>query len=184
MANLKLNRGQMASKIFRPASKSPLPCEKEMHIITTMLFGRLLFLFVVVPIVELFLLLQVGARIGFVPTLGLVVSTGVLGASLARRQGLSVLGKIQSEMKEGRPPALEMLEAAMVVIGGIVLLTPGILTDCLGFALMVPKFRRSLAHKVQVGFSKSFAGSGFASSQAFRSNSHESARKDDDVIDV
>ena len=88
-----------------------------------MLFSRLLFLFIVIPLAELILLLQIGARIGPMPTLGLIVLTGLVGASLARQQGLSILRKIQSEMQSGRPPALEMVEGAMVVVGGIVLLT-------------------------------------------------------------
>ena len=71
-----------------------------------MLFSRLLFLFIVIPLAELILLLQIGARIGPMPTLGLIVLTGLVGASLARQQGLSILRKIQSEMQSGRPPCI------------------------------------------------------------------------------
>ena len=77
------------------------------------MFGRLLLLFVLIPIIELYLLLQLGARIGFMPTLGLIVLTGALGATLARMQGLSALAKIQNELKSGRPPAMEMVEGAL-----------------------------------------------------------------------
>ena len=103
-----------------------------------MLFVTLLFLFIVIPTAELVLLMMLGVRIGWMPTLGLIVFTGILGATLARQQGLSILRKIQTEMQNGRPPALEMVEGAMIVIGGMVLLTPGIITDGLGFALLVP----------------------------------------------
>ena len=144
-----------------------------------MLFVTLLFLFIVIPAAELVLLMMLGVRIGWMPTLGLIVFTGILGATLARQQGLSILRKIQTEMQNGRPPALEMVEGAMVVIGGMVLLTPGIITDGLGFALLVPGIRRSIANKIQKHFTESFTtGKGFASS-SFRSR-----KKDDDVIDV
>jgi len=149
-----------------------------------MIFSRLLFLFIFIPIAELFLLLQIGARVGLMPTLGLIVFTGILGASLARHQGLAILQKIKSEMQQGRPPAVEMVEGAMVVIGGVVLLTPGVLTDCFGFALMVPKFRRSIASKIQKGFSKNFQGgqSFHTNSNNFKSSNFKN--KDDDVIDI
>ena len=149
-----------------------------------MIFSRLLFLFIFIPLAELFLLLQIGARVGLMPTLGLIVFTGILGASLARQQGLAILRKIQSEMQKGRPRALEMVEGAMVVIGGIVLLTPGVLTDCFGFALMVPKFRRSIAAKIQKGFGKNFQkGQSFQTgSNSFQSSNFR--KKDEDIIDI
>ena len=144
-----------------------------------MLFVTLLFLFIVIPTAELVLLMMLGVRIGWMPTLGLIVFTGILGATLARQQGLSILRKIQTEMQNGRPPALEMVEGAMVVIGGMVLLTPGIITDGLGFALLVPGIRRFIANKIQKHFTESFTtGKGFASS------SSRSRKKDDDVIDI
>lgn len=142
------------------------------------MFARLLFLFIVVPVAELYLLVQVGSRIGLMPTLGLIVLTGFVGATLARWQGLSILSKIQNELRSGRPPALEMLEGAMIVIGGIVLLTPGILTDLFGFSLLVPGIRKSLAKKIQNNFSKSFT------TFSPHSKSSNFKRPDDDVIDV
>tara|TARA_B100001093_G_scaffold259864_1_gene248405 strand:- start:3069 stop:3500 length:432 start_codon:yes stop_codon:yes gene_type:complete len=143
-----------------------------------MLFVTLLFLFIVIPTAELVLLLMLGVRIGWMPTMGLIVFTGILGATLARQQGLSILRKIQTEMQNGRPPALEMVEGAMVVIGGMVLLTPGIITDGLGFALLVPGIRGAIANKIQKHFTESFkTGKAFSSSSRSR-------KKDDDVIDV
>ena len=148
-----------------------------------MIFSRLLFLFIFIPLAELFLLLQIGARVGLMPTLGLIVFTGILGASLARQQGLSILRKIQSEMQKGRPPALEMVEGAMVVIGGIVLLTPGVLTDCFGFALMVPKFRKRLAGSLKKSFGGNF--STIRPNQGNRPGEKDSFKNSrDDVIDV
>jgi UPF0716 protein FxsA len=145
------------------------------------MFGRLLLLFVFIPIIELYLLIHLGARIGFMPTLGLIVITGALGATLARQQGLSTLAKIQNELKSGRPPALEMVEGALIVVGGIVLLTPGILTDLFGFALMVPKIRKSLAEKLKKSFGSSFVRT---SASGFHAQSSNFKKKDDDVIDI
>ena len=102
----------------------------------------MLLLFVFVPMIELYLLLMVGSRIGAMPTIGLIVLTGILGATLARQQGLSTLARIQREMAEGRPPTGELVEGALVLVGGIVLLTPGILTDLFGFCLLVPQIRK------------------------------------------
>ena len=99
--------------------------------------------------IELYLLVMIGARIGFLPTIGLIVFTGILGASLARQQGVSTLSRIQSEIKSGRPPTDELIEGALIVIGGIVLLTPGILTDLFGFAMMVPKFRKYVSKSLK-----------------------------------
>ena len=143
------------------------------------MFGRLLFLFITIPIAELYLFLHLGARIGLMPTLGLIILTGFLGAALARQQGLSTLSKIQSELRSGRPPALKMIEGAMIVIGGILLLTPGIMTDLFGFALLVPRIRTSLAEKFQVNFSKSVQ-----TSQNFSRSTSSFKSNDDDVIDV
>ena len=121
------------------------------------MFSRLLFLFIFIPIAELYLLIMVGARIGFLPTIGLIVFTGILGASLARQQGLSTLAKIQSELKSGRPPTDKLIEGAMIVVGGIVLITPGILTDLFGFALMVPKFRKGIAASLKKSLGGNFS---------------------------
>lgn len=147
------------------------------------MFSRLLFLFIFIPVAELYLLIMVGARIGFLPTIGLIVFTGILGASLARQQGLSTLAKIQSELKSGRPPTDKLIEGAMIVVGGIVLITPGILTDLLGFALMVPKFRKGIAASLKKSFGGNFStirpGTG---SKPEDKDSFKNSR--DDVIDV
>jgi len=108
------------------------------------MFGRMLLLFVFLPMVELYLLIMLGSRIGAMPTIGLIVFTGVLGATLARQQGLSVLSKIQREMASGKPPTQELVEGALIVVGGIVLLTPGIITDLFGFSLLIPPHPQSI----------------------------------------
>lgn len=106
--------------------------------------GRLLLLFILVPLAELALLIEIGNRMGLPATLALIVSTGALGAWLARHQGLGVLAKIRSEMNEGRLPAGQLVEGALILVAGAVLMTPGVLTDALGFFCLIPPGRRLL----------------------------------------
>ena len=106
------------------------------------MFLRLLAVFILLPLAELALLIQIGRWIGLAGTLALVVGTGLLGAALARRQGAQAWRAIQQEMREGRMPAGSVVDGLLILIGAIVLLTPGILTDLLGFALLLPPTRR------------------------------------------
>ncbi len=108
----------------------------------------MLLLFVVVPTVELALLIEVGGRMGLVPTMALIFVTGVIGASLARHQGLGVLRSIQDASAEGRVPASEMADGVIILIAAAVLLTPGILTDLFGFMCLVPQCRAVLKRLV------------------------------------
>ena len=101
----------------------------------------LLLLFILVPAIELALLLEVGSHLGTLPTLGLIAATGVVGASLARRQGLAVLGRAQDQMARGELPAGSLADGVMILVAGVFLITPGILTDAFGFLLLVPVFR-------------------------------------------
>ena len=103
---------------------------------------RLLGLFVLLPLVELALLIQVGRWIGIIWTIVIVAGTGILGAALARRQGGRAWRAIQEELRQGRMPAGRVVDGLLILIGAIVLLTPGILTDLLGFALLLPPSRR------------------------------------------
>lgn len=108
------------------------------------MLSRLIFLFVAVPLAELAILLQVGQWIGIGPTFALVVVTGVAGAALARRQGLRAFMAVQRELAEGRLPGRSLLDGLAILVGGAFLLTPGILTDVVGFSLLVPASRRWL----------------------------------------
>ena len=108
------------------------------------LLGRLALLFIVIPLVELVLLVELGRRIGLFPTLGLVIITGITGATMARLEGLRVFFQFQTEMGSGRLPGQAMLDGVSVLIGGAFLLTPGIMTDLAGFALLFPFSRRQL----------------------------------------
>ena len=99
--------------------------------------GKLLLLFIIVPAVELGLLIQVGIYLGTWPTLALIVFTGIVGAYLARRQGLSVLTTCAEEqMDRGELPAGSLADGVMILVAGALLMAPGILTDAFGFSLL------------------------------------------------
>jgi UPF0716 protein FxsA len=102
----------------------------------------LLVLFVCIPLVELTILLELARLTDVWTTLTLVVVTGIIGASLARRQGWQTYIRIQQELAAGRMPTESLLDAAMIFVAGALLLTPGILTDLFGFSLLVPACRR------------------------------------------
>jgi len=100
-----------------------------------------LIIFICVPILELYTLLEVGQLVGVPVTLGLILLTGISGAYLARIQGTALLTQIQSEMAAGRVPADPLINGLMVFAGGVLLLTPGFWTDLVGFCMLVPGTR-------------------------------------------
>ena len=100
--------------------------------------GKLLLLFILLPALELALLIEIGKRIGTLETLALIVVTGVLGAALARRQGLGVLRTARAEAAAGRLPAAALVDGVMILLAGAVLITPGVLTDIFGFLCLIP----------------------------------------------
>ena len=106
------------------------------------LLGRLALLFIVVPILELVLLIELGQLVGLLPTVGLVVFTGVTGAWLARAEGVRVFFQFQQELASGQLPGQALLDGISVLVGGALLLTPGVLTDVVGFSLLFPPTRR------------------------------------------
>ena len=105
-------------------------------------FFILLFLFLFVPIAEITLLINVGSSIGVGKTILIVIITAILGAYLVRQQGLATYFKLQEELNAGRMPAMQMAEGIALLFAGAVLLTPGFITDALGFALLTPPIRR------------------------------------------
>jgi UPF0716 protein FxsA len=119
--------------------------------------GRLLLLFVVVPALELALLIELGGRIGTLATLGIIAGTGVIGATLARRQGLGVLQRLQQETNEGRLPADPLIDGAFLLVAGALLVTPGVLTDVVGFLCLVPGFRAIVRREVRRRIEKAVA---------------------------
>jgi len=123
-------------------------------------FQLLFLLFLIVPIVEIYLLIEVGSVIGALPTVGLVVFTAILGAWLLRIQGFATLARVRSTVAQGGIPAMEMLEGAVLLVSGALLLTPGFFTDTIGFACLVPAFRRALIRWALGRFLLPFDGRG------------------------
>ena len=111
--------------------------------------AKLLMLFILVPATELVLLIEVGSRIGTVNTVLIIVATGVLGVSLASRQGLGVLRQIQAETAVGRMPGGAIVDGLLILIAGIVLMTPGLLTDIAGFLCLIPATRRAIKFAIR-----------------------------------
>lgn len=91
---------------------------------------------IIVPTLELAILIWAGGKIGFFPTLALIIATGLLGAFLAKKQGLKAIREIQDGLNNFQPPGEQLLNAAFVLVGGVLLLTPGFISDLLGFSLL------------------------------------------------
>jgi UPF0716 protein FxsA len=109
---------------------------------------RLVLLFTVVPALELALLLQIGAWLGPWQTFAIVVVTGTVGAWLAKREGFGVMRQLREELSEGIPPGSRIAEGVLVFAGGLLLVTPGVMTDIAGFLFIAPPTRRWLAPRV------------------------------------
>jgi UPF0716 protein FxsA len=109
-----------------------------------MIFFLLLSLFILVPVAEIGLLISIGSSIGSAKTILIVVFTAILGAYLVRQQGLSTAFKLREKMQDGQVPAMQMAEGVALLFAGAVLLTPGFITDGIGFALLVPPIRRAI----------------------------------------
>ena len=107
-----------------------------------------LLLFILIPSIEMWILIEVGGWIGALPTIGLVVLTATIGLSLLKQQGLSTLMRARLKMDEGAIPASELVSGVMIAVGGALLLTPGFVTDALGFALLIPQTRQWLLFKL------------------------------------
>lgn len=106
----------------------------------------LIALFVLVPLLEIYLLVEIGEVIGAFRTVILVVATALLGATLVRAQGLVTLARLQTELQRGEVPAVAMLEGVTLLVAGALLLTPGFFTDAVGFLILVPSLRTRLIH--------------------------------------
>lgn len=118
------------------------------------MLGRLFLLFTLVPLVEIYLLVQLGGLLGAWPTIALVAITGLLGAALARREGRRALASYQEALAKGKLPEEGIVSGLLILVGGVMLITPGVLTDVVGLALMVPPVRRAVAKQVKARVQK------------------------------
>jgi UPF0716 protein FxsA len=103
--------------------------------------GRLFLLFAIIPMIEIYLLIRIGSVLGAFNTILLVLATAFAGAYLARQQGLYTLYRIRAQLEQGLTPAEEMLDAMIIFVAGLVLLTPGFVTDAIGLLLLFPPSR-------------------------------------------
>ena len=112
------------------------------------MFRFTLLLFIVIPLIELFVLIEVGGVLGALPTVLLTIFTAVFGVALMRRQGVTTMQKAQTQMAQGQAPATEMMEGVLIFIGGLFILIFGLITDALGFVFLIPPVRRLMAQKI------------------------------------
>ncbi|MBL1142039.1 MAG: FxsA family protein [Proteobacteria bacterium] len=119
------------------------------------MFRILFLLFLIIPLIEIAILIQIGQIFGIGYTIALVIGTAALGAALFRQQGLSTLAKVQMSMDEGNLPATELIEGLMLLIAGALLLTPGFFTDVFGFLVLIPPLRNKIAQSLLINFIQS-----------------------------
>ncbi len=110
---------------------------------------KLMLLFSLGPVLEILLLLEVGKRIGTFPTILLIILTGTAGAFLARTQGLFILSRVRRELAQGNLPGDEILNGFSILLGGVMLIAPGLITDSLGLALILPATRTFIREYVK-----------------------------------
>jgi UPF0716 protein FxsA len=103
---------------------------------------RLFLLFLIVPVIEIYLLIKVGSLIGGIPTVVILLSISLLGAYLVRSQGFRIFSQVREELARGRVPAAQLLDGALILIGGMLLMTPGFFTDFVGIFFLIPATRR------------------------------------------
>jgi UPF0716 protein FxsA len=137
---------------------------------------RILFaLLLLIPLIEIYFLIQIGRVIGPGWTIFVVIATAIIGAALIRQQGLTTLKRAQVALSQGQVPALEMLEGLVLLISGVFLLTPGLVTDSIGFIFLITPLRQTLIKKIVSNGQFAFRGS-VNGQNAYR-------RTEDDVIE-
>lgn len=154
------------------------------------LFLLLAFLFIALPWIEISLLIYVGNELGFFSALVIVLITGCVGAALARRQGIQVWGNVRRAARQGKVPSKELFDGFCILCAGLLLVTPGLLTDCTGFLLLFPPFRavvrKALARRLMGQAVVSGNGFSFSAGKGQPPSFPQDQQQNDhsDVIDV
>ena len=148
------------------------------------MLGRLFLLFTIVPLIELFLLVELGGIVGTGPTILLVLATGMAGAALAKREGRRVIDDWQQATRQGRLPSDGLLSAALILVGGVMLVTPGVITDFLGMALLIPAARRRIAETLKRSLGSRMQVVHMQGSTLYQSGPQGPGSVDGSVIDV
>ncbi len=143
---------------------------------------RLLLLFTLLPVVELMLLVKLHELTSWPVTIGVVLLTGVVGASLARRQGWQNVRRMQDELAAGRVPTDSILDGILILVAGAMLITPGLLTDTTGFLLLIPPVRRRLRQRLVDRFRQRFVVRAFGPGWSDFDSAPRSGR--DEIIDA
>ncbi|MER2498458.1 FxsA family protein [Vibrio neptunius] len=125
------------------------------------MFPILLLMFIFVPIIEIGLFISVGGYLGLWPTIALVLITAFVGASLVRSQGLQTLMSVQNRLQQGELPAQQIVEGVMLAVSGVLLLTPGFMTDALGMLVLLPAPRAAMAKYLMSKMTVQSVGGGF-----------------------
>ena len=145
----------------------------------------LITLFVILPFIELVLLFKIGAAIGLLETLVIIIATGVAGAGLARHQGFYTIAKIRLRVNRGEIPTDEILNGFFILCASLLLVTPGFITDIVGFSLLVPILRKQIQKAASKLIKEHFVvSSGVGQQQYTYYRQQNFSQKDDDVIDV
>lgn len=144
-----------------------------------MLF-RLFLLFTIIPLVELWLLFKLSEAIGFFTAIGLVIGTGIVGAALAKWQGLLALHRMQEQMRQGMLPAKAIGDGVMILVAGVLLITPGVLTDVVGLSLLIPPVRGGIRKLLQAWLTRNLQ----IRTQQFWSEHPDRQQGRDEIIDV
>lgn len=152
---------------------------------------RLILLLTIVPIVELTIILKAhdvfvtafGSTDAILFTVGVIVITGILGAKLAKHQGLQAISQIRESLRTGKMPTSALIDGVMILLGGFLLLTPGYLTDILGISLLLPPCRIILRAKVKDWFQNAL-NKGIIQVQTAGSTHSSTKKRDDNVIDI
>lgn len=137
-----MNRGDSAVSLVR--------CRETRY--THDVCGVLALLFIAIPAIEIYVLIEVGSALGALPTLAVIVMTGIAGAALARSQGLSAMRQLRQALVQGRQVGRSLVEAALVLVAAVLMVTPGFITDAVGLALLLPPLRRIVAEIIVVRY--------------------------------
>lgn len=137
------------------------------------MFTYLVILFTVLPALELVLLIKVGSHIGALTTVMIIMFTGIWGAYLARLQGFYILKNIQANLEKGLMPSSELMDGLMVLVGGVLLLTPGFITDTIGFFLLIPVTRALIKRILESKFQQMIAKGHIVRSSGFPPNNQQ-----------
>ena len=152
------------------------------------MFRALFLLFIIVPIIEIALLIQLSEVIGGVATIALIIVTAILGAKLVKQQGVGAMREAQVQMAQGQMPAKQMFTGICVIIAGVLLLTPGIVTDVFGFLLLTPAVRNKMAatfaSQAQVRLSQGMGQSTFSAEfHSHQQHQHSERREEHTTIE-